>query len=1251
MSENVNHDRNSHGPSAPPGASSGPSAPPRAHSGPSAPPGGRTGAPAGRRAAAIWRPGNGAAAHKPRAWAAILAAVALLFPLAALGAVSAASPAAAVVVDGVDWGDIDPDGAPRVGDAPADFALDIYMNYALPDLLATAAQVSDPDSVYYGDYLDLPTALELYGASPENQKALDDALADAGAAPQVIGASNTFTRTPMTVAQAEQFFGVSFGVYRVGEVEAIAPDTQPSLPATLDGVIDAVYGVVSVVQVQPTSVEGGPIVNPLQGAPVPVPPPSPSTLSTPVRTGVPEGCEEALATGGFAPNQLATAYGYDTLQDQGLKGQGQRLAVLELDANVAEADITTFNECFGLENVTELRQVNVGGEPSAESGNVGEATLDVQVIAQVAPELEAFELYSYNDLSIGLAVFVEMLVMPLDPEVYGPRPVDIVSVSYGECELGLMGNTPLIAMSEQVMAMAATIGTSYFIASGDDGSATCFRTNRELTEPSVSYPASSQWATAVGGTGLTLSGPPFTPQLPPNLVLDNTDTNTRYESVWNDTLFPGFMFVQAGGGGGTSELLAKPSWQAGEGVPEGQARLVPDLAMYADIFPGWTVYCTPTGCGPISGWQTVGGTSAATPLAAGIAALLNQAIDEGPPEAGRPTIGFFNPALYELANRQYLPEQFKLPYAVRDVTTGNNDITNNGCCDATFAYDLASGWGSLHGSSLVEAWLATPGRPEINGYMSGYAMVTLTVAAPASESTITGYEYSTDFGATWVTAEITGDPAAPTVKVPVMGIPPGGNVKVSVRAVNGAGPGLPSELFNVRADGAGFEALAESERVLDTRTGGGPVAPGTPLVVDVAAPEGAVAVAYNVTVTGTTGSGYAVVYPSGDEMPDSSTINWTGRNQTLANSFVSGVSDTGEVAIEVVGTAAQVILDVQGYYLPLPEPAPPNGVEGAGVGGGAGGAGAAAAGAGAEGGAGGSAAADGTGDAGGVAEGGAGESGESGATNAAGAGAEGGTGVSSSALLGDGISTPAGLVPINPARAYDSRADGGAVPGGGSVTIPLDEFVPEGATAVAYTLTETGTQGTGYLSVGLPDAPVPTTSVLNWSGPNVTMANSSTAALDSQRALEVFVGGSGSTQVVVDVIGYFVPFMEEPEALAFAALDPERSYDSREEGGPLAGGESRVTPVGVPGVPFDAPAVAVNLTVTGTVGSGYLSLAPGDAAQQPEASSINWMRSGATLANGTVVGATGETILTFAEGGSTQYLTDIAGYYSYLPVG
>lgn len=189
---------------------------------------------------------------------------------------------------------------------------------------------------------------------------------------------------------------------------------------------------------------------------------------------------------------------------------------------------------------------------------------------------------------------------------------------------------------------------------------------------------------------------------------------------------------------------------------------------------------------------------------------------------------------------------------------------------------------------------------------------------------------------------------------------------------------------------------------------------------------------------------------------------------------------------------------------------------------------------------------------------------------------------------------------------------------------------------------------------GLPGVAEPPTSIINWSGPRTTLANSAVAAVSSGQdpSIEVFASGPGSTEVIIDIIGYFAPKSVAPEGLQFGAIDPARAYDSRDpgSGGPLMGGDRRTTSVKVPGLPSESLAVAMNLTVTGTSASGFLSLAPGIASTPPSASTINWTSSNNTLANGTLIGVVDGEVTTFAGGrGSTQYVTDIAGYFTPLP--
>lgn len=80
-----------------------------------------------------------------------------------------------------------------------------------------------------------------------------------------------------------------------------------------------------------------------------------------------------------------------------------------------------------------------------------------------------------------------------------------------------------------------------------------------------------------------------------------------------------------------------------------------------------------------------------------------------------------------------------------------------------------------------------------------------------------------------------------------------------------------------------------------------------------AVPATAKAIAYTLTVTGTSGGGYLAVNPGGDATVRASTINWLS-GQTLANSGIVGVSPARTITIISGGGSADVIVDVTGYF-------------------------------------------------------------------------------------------------------------------------------------------------------------------------------------------------------------------------------------------------------------------------------------------------------------------------------------------------
>ena len=136
--------------------------------------------------------------------------------------------------------------------------------------------------------------------------------------------------------------------------------------------------------------------------------------------------------------------------------------------------------------------------------------------------------------------------------------------------------------------------------------------------------------------------------------------------------------------------------------------------------------------------------------------------------------------------------------------------------------------------------------------------------------------------------------------------------------------------------------------------------------------------------------------------------------------------------------------------------------------------------------------------------------------------------------------TPQGAAfyPMTPSRAYNSQ---NAQPSPGVLAADSSRWlsmrdgrdasgavispgvVPSGARAVAFNATVTNTAGPGYLSVNpgsAADSAGRVTSTLNWSYAGATVANGSIVGVDSNGGVKVYAGAAG-TDVIVDVMGYY----------------------------------------------------------------------------------------------------------------------------------
>ncbi len=575
-----------------------------------------------------------------------------------------------------------PGAGTAAGVAPRGAALQLVLPLVADDqgLEAFARQVSTPGSASYGAYETISVLGRRFGARPPVRAAALRYLRRAGARGAKINPTGMFAEATMSVATAERAFNTPLRRFQgAGGASFIAPEVRGSasaagvqLPAGLRGVATGIVGL----DTRPLS------ATPFPNGGRPARPGyrsrrraheaagQPASGYLPV-TGSPAGCPGGLSSGGFTPNQYLSAYGYAPLRQAGLLGQGERVALIEIDG-FKYSDILAFARCFRLD-IPRLSTFYVGSRHALPAG--GETTLDLEVLDAVAPRLDSIEIYENTGNASDVT---KSLVLPLIAP--GAKP-QIVSASLGLCEpfmraaFGLAG----IRAVERDVELAAATGITLVAASGDQGSAACADAHDHLIDqPAVSYPASSPWITAVGGTNLALS--------PTNTIVS--------QPVWNDT-----NVQLAAGGGGFSQVFARPSYQSH--VVGARSRAVPDVSMLADVAPGYAVYCTATADATCSGspWHTVGGTSAAAPLLAGGVALVNQDLHRH----RREFLGFMNPLLYAIGNSPLSTSVFS------DVTAIGNDVGpyipggNHqplGCCNATTGFDEASGWGSVNLAGL-----------------------------------------------------------------------------------------------------------------------------------------------------------------------------------------------------------------------------------------------------------------------------------------------------------------------------------------------------------------------------------------------------------------------------------------------------------------------------------------------------------------------------------------------------------------------
>ena len=618
-----------------------------------------------------------------------------------------------------------------------------------------------------------------FGISDSDLSAVVAWLQASGFAVNSISNGRTVIEFDGTAGLVKQAFGTALHYYSINGEQHIANSTDPTIPTALTPVIAHVNSLHSFFS-KPQSVFVGKYDAKKKQLT--------SRASTPTYT-IGSGNSAFYAV---APYDFATIYDepWTSSPFTATNGSGVTIAIAGR-TDIDPTDAPTFWGLFGLDGTNApkptLNIITNGPDPGF-TGDEGEADIDTQWSGAAAPGAKIdFVTSASTETSDG----VDLSALYIVDNNLAP----VVSESYGNCEASGVGY-----FYGAVWEQAAAQGISAMVSTGDSGSAGCDDPNSEayaVYGRNVNGIGSTPFNAAVGGTDFNqLTNPTAYWNATNAAVTQQSAIGYIPELVWNDSCanpllqliqggstsaltncnnssFAGLLDIVGGGGGYSGSGLAlqyggatwlKPAWQTGTGVPNDDARDLPDVSLFASNgFIGSSyVICQADQTGGVCDLNDLlgyGGTSVASPAFAGIMALVNQKWGQ----QGVPGL-----VLYNLASKH--------PSAFHDLNivsgTSNSPSTNAVPCqpgstsDCTSnsgnaygvlsgfstnaGYDLASGLGSVDASNLVTNWNSvtfTPttttltlnnGNP-VSSFTHGQSMpVTVKVAPQTGSGTPTG---------------------------------------------------------------------------------------------------------------------------------------------------------------------------------------------------------------------------------------------------------------------------------------------------------------------------------------------------------------------------------------------------------------------------------------------------------------------------------------------------------------------------------
>ena len=509
---------------------------------------------------------------------------------------------------------------PRVGAVAGSSSIDFEVELKLSDLpgaQAFAQAVSTPGSTTYGRYLTPAQWEQRFSPSATDVQRVTAFLTRSGF--KVLGASadRMAISASGTAAQVERAFATSLSYHQVDGSKLRLADRDLSVPAAIAASVTAVAGV-SETRAHPedlTDAPGStapaspsPAGNSEQPAGFRVAPPCGAyygqkldAMLAPFGNGYPS--DPPWAVCGYTPPQIRSAYNLSGASD----GSGVTVAVV--DAYASPTILSDAQKYASLNDPSHLLaagqlsqrlatsftdQAPCGGAP----GWYGEETLDVEAVHATAP--------GANILFAGARNCNEAELNDAVRGIVDGHLANVITNSYGDGAGDLFEDPSSRVAADSTLLMAAGTGISVLFSSGDSGD--------EFTSTGLvvaDYPASSPWATAVGGTTLQIGAAgqrigEFGWSTARSFLCNEAYINAG--GCTNDSLgkwLPINEALDGGSGGGTSFVYRQPFYQRGV-VPDalshrnaavvGSApmRVEPDISMEADPATGFLVGETQT---------------------------------------------------------------------------------------------------------------------------------------------------------------------------------------------------------------------------------------------------------------------------------------------------------------------------------------------------------------------------------------------------------------------------------------------------------------------------------------------------------------------------------------------------------------------------------------------------------------------------------------------------------------------------------